>query len=56
MATDGQTGKRCDKQRVSLCAIYARNGRKVLSAHTLEVSARSRNGAPSRKGCVVDGQ
>ena len=28
----------------------------VMSAQMLEVSIRSRNGAPSRKGCVVNGQ
>ena len=28
----------------------------VISAQMLEVSIRSRNGAPSRKGCVVNGQ
>ena len=27
-----------------------------MSAQMLEVSIRSRNGAPSRKGCVMDGQ
>ena len=32
------------------------HGRKVLSAQMLEVSDRSRNGAPSRQGCMVNGQ
>ena len=27
-----------------------------MGAQTLEVLVRSRNGAPSRKGCVVNGQ
>ena len=31
-------------------------GRSVVSAQMLEVSIWSRNGAPSRKGCVVSGQ
>ena len=38
---------------------YKMYGNDVLSAQTLEVSLSgvgSRNGAPSRKGCVVNGQ
>ena len=31
-------------------------GKSAMSAHMLEVSIRSRNGAPSRTGCVVNGQ
>ena len=35
-----------------LCNIYIN----IMSAQMLEVSVRSRNGAPSREGCVVNGQ
>ena len=35
-----------------LCSIW----KSVMRAQLLEVSIRSRNGAPSRKGCVVSGQ
>ena len=34
---------------------YVICGKSVMSAQMLEVSIRSRNGAPSRKGCVVNG-
>ena len=52
-----QTAKQ-DGDRISkhfLCNIY---GRAVMNAQMLEVcvSIRSRNGAPSRKDCVVNGQ
>ena len=51
-----QTAKR-DGDRISkqlLCVVY---GRRVTSAQMLEVSLfGGRNGAPSRKECVVDGQ
>ena len=51
VATDGQ--EEADKVRKKRNVIYGRN---VLSAQTLEVSSRKRNGDPSRKGCVVTGQ
>ena len=37
----------------SFNAVY---GKYVMNAHMLEVSIRSRNGAPARKGCVVNAQ
>ena len=52
IATDGQGGKREDTQR-----LFVVDGRNVPSSQMLGcVSVRSRNGAPSRKGCVVNGQ
>ena len=51
MAADGETGRdRISKQ--FLCNIWKkRNERPNVG----RVSIRSRNGAPSRKGCVVNG-
>ena len=37
-------------------SFYVVHGRSVMSAQMLEVSIRSRSGASSRKGCVVNGQ
>ena len=53
VATDGETGRgyRISKQFVR--SIWEkRNERPNVGG----VSTRSRNGAPSRKGCVVNGQ
>ena len=57
-------GDRCGHRRRNRTGIrqahsfYAIYGRSVMSAQTNVggVSVRSRNGAPSRKGCVVRGQ
>ena len=42
--------------RTQANSFYVVCGTSVVSAQTLEVSIRSRNDAPSRKGCVVNGQ
>ena len=52
LATDGETGRREEEQKVP----YVTYGKNAMSAQLLEVSIRSRNGAPSRNGCVVNGQ
>ena len=54
VATDGETRKGHDKQNVS----HVIFGKNVMSAQMLEVLSiiGSRNGAPYRKGCVVNGQ
>ena len=53
VATEGETGRGQDKQKVSVTY-----GKSVMSAQIVGgVSIiRSRNGAASRKGCVVNGQ
>ena len=48
--TAKQQGDKISKK--FLCNIWA----SVMSAQMLEVYIRSRNGAPSRKRCVVNGQ
>ena len=48
-----QVAKQGDKTSKSLHVIYGNN---VMGAQLFKVSIRSRNGAPSRKGCVVYGQ
>ena len=48
--TAKQEGDRISRQ---FAVMYGKN---VISAQMLEVSIRSRNGAPSRKGCVVNGR
>ena len=50
---DGDTGRGWDKQTVFMCNTWKkRNERPNVGG----VSIRSRNGAPSRGGCVVHGQ
>ena len=53
MATKDETGRGFGKRNV-----YVIYGENEMSARMLEVSlfCTSRNGAPSRKGCVVNGQ
>ena len=48
--TAQQDGDRMSKQ--FLCSIW----KKRIERPNLEVSIRSKDGAPSRKGCVVNGQ
>ena len=47
VATDGQRGRKQGKRKMN-----KRTERPIVGG----VSIRSRNGAPSRKGCVVNGQ
>ena len=50
--TDGETGRGYDKHFVFYYIIWKeRNKRQNVGG----VSIRSRNGAPSRKGCVING-
>lgn len=42
-------GKIC----VSFCVVYGRN---LMSTEMMEVSIRRKNGAPSCKGCVINGE
>ena len=55
MATDGETqGDKTSKRLLLMCTIRKKN---AMSAQMLKVSLfKSRNGAPSRKRCVVNGQ
>ena len=50
-ASEGQRGRRSDMLNI-LCAMW----KKRTERRNVGVSARSRNGAPSQKGCVVNGQ
>ena len=52
VAADGETGRGEDKQTFLCSAWKKRNERPNVGG----VSIRSRNGAPSRKGCVLNGQ
>ena len=53
VATDGETGREYDEQK-NMKYIWIRN---VLSAQNRGgFSSRSGNGAPSRRGCMVNGQ
>ena len=52
--TGGQIGRKGIRLGIFLNVIY---GNKVMSVSIVGgVSTKSRNGAPSRKGCVVTGQ
>ena len=51
--TAKQEGDKTIKKFLRTSVIYGKN---VMSTQMLEMSVRSRNGAPSRKGCVVNGQ
>ena len=56
---DGGHGRRNRKETRYSNTFYVVCGKNVISAQMLEVSLiinRSRSGAPSRKGCVVNGQ
>ena len=55
MVTDGETGRGQDKQKKSLRQSHMEKKRNE-PPNVGGVSMRSRNGAPSRKGCVVNGQ
>ena len=52
VATDGQGGMKYDEQN-GLCNMWKK---RIERPNIGSVSIRSRNGAPSRKGCVVNGQ
>ena len=52
VATDGETVRGEGKQN----AFNMTCGKKRLNPKVGGVSVRSRNGAPSQKGCVVNGQ
>ena len=52
VATNGET--RRDKMfSISLCSVWKKHNEYL---NVGSVSLRSRNGAPARKGCVVNGQ
>ena len=53
--TEGQTGRGQDKQKKKLTPV-AYGKKRNEPPNVGGVSMRSRNGAPSRKGCVVNGQ
>ena len=52
MATDRETGRGQDKQKLPIQYMGKRNERPNVGG----VSIRSRNGAPARRRCAVNGQ
>ena len=53
VATDGETGRGQDKQK-QIYIIHGEHG--TERPNVGGISIRSRNRAPSRKGCAVNGQ